>query len=250
MKPFRFLFRFQISMKNWSLWRGEANDYLFLMQIQMHCAERFFSVQRHVIQFSLVLHRKKYRQWKGNWIFNPEVGGNSHCSSHVPLCSFLSNDWTYENYFAHTRVATWLLFPAYLGILCFVYVASLKGTVAKYDLAHNADVVKIRFYKFLIPKQFFHEIKMHLRNVYLFFEIEQQQKLKMHFLVLKKVLPIPLLEVCFKNLIKANDWSTEFWLGCYVLNAWFGNFDKSLPKRTEILSRQLNQLFWFQSKDI
>lgn len=64
----------------------------------------------------------------------------------------------------------------------FVYVVQLKGTVAKYNLAHNADIVKIRFYEIFRPKQCFHKIKMHLRNVYPLFEIQQQQELKMHFL--------------------------------------------------------------------
>lgn len=99
----------------------------------------------------------------------------------LPLCSFLSSDCTFEIFFACPGIATWFLFPAYLGILCFVYVAQLKGTIARYNLACNADIVKIRFYEIFRPKQCFHEIKMHLRNVRPLFEI-QQQELKMHFL--------------------------------------------------------------------
>lgn len=61
-------------------------------------------------------------------------------------------------------------------------MAQLKGTIAKYNLAHNADIVKTRFYEIFRPKQCFHEIKMHLRNVCPLFEIQQQQEHKMHFL--------------------------------------------------------------------
>lgn len=57
--------------------------------------ERLWCSETCIIQFSLVLLRQKYRQWKGNRILSSEAGSNSHCSSHAPLYSFLSIDWMY-----------------------------------------------------------------------------------------------------------------------------------------------------------
>lgn len=65
VKAFQSALTFQINIENWSLWRGEATDYLFLVQIQTHCAEKIFGVHGHVLQFSLVLRRKIIDNGKG-----------------------------------------------------------------------------------------------------------------------------------------------------------------------------------------
>lgn len=44
---------FQVSIDKWTLWRSEVTDYLFLRQIQTHCAGSAFGAQSHVWYNSL-----------------------------------------------------------------------------------------------------------------------------------------------------------------------------------------------------
>lgn len=89
---------------------------------------------------------------------------------------FLSSDYTFENFFSHPHD----FFLVYLRNLCFVCMGQLKGTLEKHNLAHNSDIVKVRFYE-TFTKAMFHKIKIHLRNVYLIFEVHNSRSLKCSF---------------------------------------------------------------------